>query len=182
MKKLNIITLVILSVSLCACGNTTKKEETEPEVVTVDTQQKETYEAASTEVEFNDPKIATAYQEYINLKTALVNTDAQKTAKVAMELMTAFANLGVSDEAMTAAQTMAESGDVEAQRKAFVVVTEAVEQMLEGAITSGAVYKQYCPMAFDFEGAFWLSNSKEIYNPYFGDKMLHCGKVDSEIK
>ncbi|MBT7306171.1 MAG: DUF3347 domain-containing protein, partial [Bacteroidetes bacterium] len=26
-----------------------------------------------------------------------------------------------------------------------------------------------------------LSNSKEIRNPFFGDKMLKCGRIDKEI-
>ena len=111
-----------------------------------------------------------------------MNTDAQATAKHASNLMTDFTNIGMEDEDMQATQTIYETEDVEKQRKAFVTVTAAMEKLLEGAIESGVIYKQYCPMAFDFEGAFWLSNSKDIYNPYFGDVMLRCGKVDSEIK
>ena len=57
-----------------------------------------------------------------------------------------------------------------------------MEDILEGAIDSGTVYKQYCPMAFNNTGAYWFSNSKEIFNPYFGEKMLKCGRVEAEIK
>jgi hypothetical protein len=32
-------------------------------------------------------------------------------------------------------------------------------------------------MAFNNTGGFWLSDSKTIRNPYFGDKMLTCGQV-----
>ena len=39
------------------------------------------------------------------------------------------------------------------------------------------MYKQFCPMAFNDQGGYWLSNSKEVRNPYFGDKMLKCGMV-----
>jgi Cu(I)/Ag(I) efflux system membrane fusion protein len=39
------------------------------------------------------------------------------------------------------------------------------------------VYKEYCPMAFDNKGAYWLSESEEIRNPYFGKSMLTCGEV-----
>jgi len=53
--------------------------------------------------------------------------------------------------------------------------------MLKGAVKSGEVYKQYCPMAFDGKGAFWLSSSEEIRNPYYGDKMLKCGRVEETI-
>jgi hypothetical protein len=36
-------------------------------------------------------------------------------------------------------------------------------------------------MAFNNEGAYWLSAEKEVNNPYFGDKMLHCGSVKEEL-
>ncbi|NJN26228.1 MAG: DUF3347 domain-containing protein [Cyclobacteriaceae bacterium] len=36
-------------------------------------------------------------------------------------------------------------------------------------------------MAFNDEGAFWLSKEEEIYNPYFGDKMLKCGRMEEKI-
>jgi Cu(I)/Ag(I) efflux system membrane fusion protein len=35
-------------------------------------------------------------------------------------------------------------------------------------------------MAFD-TGAYWISDSKEIRNPYFGDAMLTCGEVKKEL-
>lgn len=44
-------------------------------------------------------------------------------------------------------------------------------------VAGGAVYKQYCPMAFNNDGASWLSAESVIRNPYFGSKMLNCGKI-----
>ena len=32
------------------------------------------------------------------------------------------------------------------------------------------------------KGAIWLSETKEIKNPYLGGKMLTCGEVQEEIK
>jgi hypothetical protein len=37
-------------------------------------------------------------------------------------------------------------------------------------------------MVEDNKGAYWLSESEEINNPYFGDKMLRCGEVKKIIK
>ena len=37
-------------------------------------------------------------------------------------------------------------------------------------------------MANDKKGAFWISESKEIKNPYLGKKMPTCGEVKEEIK
>ncbi|MEL6534379.1 MAG: efflux RND transporter periplasmic adaptor subunit [Bacteroidota bacterium] len=45
-----------------------------------------------------------------------------------------------------------------------------------------AVYYQYCPMALEDQGAYWLSKEKEIRNPYFGDAMLACGEVREYVE
>lgn len=47
---------------------------------------------------------------------------------------------------------------------------------------SDALYVQYCPMFEGDKGGSWLSISKDIKNPYFGDMMLSCGEVKKEIK
>jgi Cu(I)/Ag(I) efflux system membrane fusion protein len=44
------------------------------------------------------------------------------------------------------------------------------------------LYHQYCPMAMNEKGAWWLSASTEIENPYFGSKMLTCGEVVDTLK
>ena len=79
------------------------------------------------------------------------------------------------------AQTIANADGIENQRKALPDLTASVERLLDNAITSGAIYKQYCPMAFNNTGAYWLSSEKEIRNPYFGDAMLSCGSVKETI-
>ncbi|MEX1192572.1 MAG: efflux RND transporter periplasmic adaptor subunit [Brumimicrobium sp.] len=44
------------------------------------------------------------------------------------------------------------------------------------------IYLQYCPMVNDDQGAKWLSKEKEIFNPYFGEKMLKCGETKKTIE
>jgi hypothetical protein len=36
-------------------------------------------------------------------------------------------------------------------------------------------------MAADGKGASWLSDKREVRNPYYGDKMLTCGSVKESI-
>lgn len=43
------------------------------------------------------------------------------------------------------------------------------------------LYATFCPMAFDGKGAYWISEDKEIRNPYYGDKMLKCGKIEEVL-
>jgi len=45
--------------------------------------------------------------------------------------------------------------------------------------TENTLYQQFCPM-YD-GGSAWLSMNEEIRNPYYGSKMLKCGKVQKEI-
>ena len=181
MKKNIFLTILLVVITLASCADNKKK--TEPEIKTVDTKaESETYTAAKTDAEFKDEKKAAIFNEYVKLKTALVNTNAKKASQEASNLMTAFANVGVENVALEAAQNIVESDDIKEQRTAFVSVTTEVEKMMEDALSSGTIYKQYCPMAFNNKGAYWLSESKDIMNPYFGDKMLKCGRVDVEIK
>lgn len=44
------------------------------------------------------------------------------------------------------------------------------------------LFIQYCSMANDDKGAYWMSISKEIKNPYFGKAMLKCGETKKTIK
>jgi hypothetical protein len=44
------------------------------------------------------------------------------------------------------------------------------------------IYVDDCPMYNDNKGAIWLSETKEIKNPYFGKDMNICGSVKEELK
>jgi len=53
--------------------------------------------------------------------------------------------------------------------------------LVKGKLSSGNIYKDFCPMALD-GGAYWLSSEKNILNPYYGDKMLKCGTVKEVLQ
>ena len=68
--------------------------------------------------------------------------------------------------------------DIAELRKHFEQVSTEVIFLTENyGVNQDLVYKDYCPMAFNNKGAFWLSETKEITNPYFGASMLACGEV-----
>ena len=135
------------------------------------------YEDQTMNAEFKDENAAAAYELYVEIKDALVNTDAETTQTMAQELSEAEA----SEKVTAAAKKIASSADVNKQRVAFSDLTVAMEKQLEGALASGEIYKQYCPMAFEGKGDYWFSNSKDIFNPYYGDKMLNGGRVEATI-
>jgi membrane fusion protein, copper/silver efflux system len=72
--------------------------------------------------------------------------------------------------------------DIEEQRKHFENLSDALIESAElFGLTIDMVYVQFCPMAFDDKGAYWLSESDKILNPYFGDMMLTCGEIIKKI-
>ena len=138
---------------------------------------------------------APALTAYYNVKDALVSTDAAKAKTSAAELVAALdkvnaANLSATDKkAMATAKTKAadisKSTDVDTQREAFeglstsmIALAKATKPAKRGAAPT---YVQVCPMAAEGKGASWLSSTREVRNPYYGDKMLKCGSVKEEI-
>jgi len=47
--------------------------------------------------------------------------------------------------------------------------------------SSTNLYVIHCPMANNYKGGDWLSRTKDVYNPYFGSKMLKCGVLKKEF-
>lgn len=180
MKNISLVLFAVISLTIVSCKDNAKQSE--PEVVTVDNTEVEAYEIAETEAEFNDPKVETIFEQYLNVEAALVNTDATKTASESAKLEILLKEMNAEEAAQTAVSAMASSEDIKVQRQNFEALSSGVEAMLKGSLKSGTLYKQYCPMAFNNKGAYWISSSKDILNPYFGDKMLKCGRVDAELK
>jgi len=128
-------------------------------------------------LEFSDENMANAYQHYEHIKNDLVGSnpgDAQKGAEMLKEVLEKIEGSGT---ALAASQKIASSDSLKAQRKAFSALSNEMQTLLKGKITSGKLYKDFCPMALNGDGAYWLSSIKDIRNPYYGAQMLSCGKV-----
>lgn len=178
--SLTFLTIAVLTATACKDTkneNTLQKEvQTEMQGTTQDEQQDKTI---AMKAEFKDATTANAFQHYIHLKTALVNSDPAAVQNGAGMLSNSFEN---DNKIKETAKAIAATEDLEKQRELFSTLTAQLEGMLKGALASGELYKQYCPMAFNNTGGYWFSDKKEIRNPYFGDKMLKCGSVKEIIK
>ena len=79
-------------------------------------------------------------------------------------------------------EAISDASTIDVQRERFANFSQALYESIKSfGITGEEAYYQYCPMANDNQGAYWLSDSKEIRNPYFGDKMLTCGSVKETL-
>ena len=141
-------------------------------------------------------QIANLADAYLQLKDALVATDPKLASEMSKEVLTKLSSVNmtlIKDDAhlfwmdqLAAMQAHGEkisaSDEVEEQRKQFDFLSQAlIKSVKVFGIPTDTYYVQHCPMAFDNEGADWLSGEEEILNPYFGDQMLKCGIVEETI-
>ena len=164
---------IALALFLAACSNSSQQESSTQDQATSEAKKKPSAEEQS---------LDQVVDQYLLLKDALVASnpeEAQTKATSMLEVIDATNMMGVQQSA----KQIAAATDLKTQRAYFdslsIYVYEHLEEQNEGEKT---IYKQYCPMAFDNRGAFWLSNAQEIRNPYFGDQMMNCGRVEETIE
>ena len=142
-------------------------------------------------------QLAAVLDPYLALKNALVASNADQAvsaaaqtqellAAVDMTLVKGEAHqqwmdyLGVMQETLS---TIKSNTTLDTQRTAFAPLSKALYQSIQQfGVTGLDAYYQYCPMADNNTGAYWLSELKEINNPYFGEAMLGCGETRETLE
>jgi hypothetical protein len=82
----------------------------------------------------------------------------------------------------SSAVAIAGENNIEGKRRELNMITDALWSLTRTVKFDGQkIYYQFCPMAFNNQGAYWLNNSREIRNPYFGSKMLTCGETADSV-
>mgnify|MGYP003393022212 CR=1 FL=1 len=133
-------------------------------------------------------------ESYLQLKNALV-TDNQKTAADAgKDLLKSFESFDMTQlndaqhkEYMEIAETAKEhaehiiKSDINHQREHFEFLSTDINDLITLVGTNKTLYQVFCPMYNNNKGAIWLSEIKEIKNPFFGSKMIDCGKIQKQI-
>jgi Cu(I)/Ag(I) efflux system membrane fusion protein len=139
--------------------------------------------------------IASITRNYLSLKDALVAGNEGKTAEAAKNIGKQLAGFSATslqeehqdiyasraDKLKQDAEAIAAAANIEEQRAYFVSLSRNLAELNQAFKGDEKLYLQYCPMAFNNKGGYWLSSNEEIRNPYFGDAMLKCGRVDREI-
>ena len=78
------------------------------------------------------------------------------------------------------AQMIEKSKDVEEQRMHFAELSNHVYELVKAFGGGQTLYHDHCPMFNN--GSEWLSESKEIKNPYMSPKMPTCGKLEEVLQ
>jgi hypothetical protein len=69
---------------------------------------------------------------------------------------------------------------IDHQREHFATMSKDMYDMVKAFGAGMTLYHDHCPMYND--GSMWLSETKEIKNPFYGDKMMTCGSVEEMMK
>ena len=140
----------------------------------------------------NNTKAEAVLADYFILKDALVGDDSKKAAQAGSKLMVSLKAFDVTsynkeqqkelvdiiEDAVENAEHISKS-PIAHQREHFKTLSTDITDMVAITGTKNKLYQQFCPM-YD-KGSAWLSTSNEVKNPYYGSKMLKCGKVQKEI-
>lgn len=135
--------------------------------------------------------------QYYTLKNALVASDVPAARQAAGTFVVTLGQVDMGqldgklhDQWMALlptlksnAEAIQKSRDLEKQRAAFSPLSEhVIEAVKVFGIQHEVAYIQSCPMALNDQGAFWLSEIKDIRNPYFGEAMLTCGETEETYR
>lgn len=191
--KTILLGLTITLASLTAC-NSNEKETNVTTTQAIDSSQLTT--DTSNTLPGQQAMTAALVRHYLDLKNALTNDNSRDAATAASQMMDAIENTGVEsfsadqkkvyddvkDEIKDHAKHISSQGvNIQHQREHFDMLTTDLYDLLKVSKPGQTLYFTHCPMFNDNKGANWLSEVKEINNPYYGEKMRDCGVIKEEI-
>lgn len=205
-KCLKTLPLTIFVTVLAACSGN-NREAAVTDTLTRDEAEKHTHPADITRTEEGKPEftvdevfqqqLSEVFDQYIELKDALVESDPEKVQREAAEagqslekvngqLVEGAANTDWTvyrDELSRELNNIRQSDEIGRQREHFSKLSYSLYKSIKAFGLGGSTaYYDFCPMAFNDKGAYWLSDEEAIRNPYFGDEMLSCGSIEETLR
>lgn len=186
--RLIILGIAIATSSFTSCGNNNSSKQD------VTTGKDTTHTEQSNQVVQKDSaSIQNVIAEYLKMKNALVADKSNEAADAAKSLKEALDNMGAGKMTASEQKAFADLGDdtkehaehigsnggnIKHQREHFQMLSKNIYDLVKAFGATQTLYKDYCPMA----KAIWLSETKPIKNPYYGNAMLTCGSVQETIQ
>ena len=136
--------------------------------------------------------------EYLKIKDAFFASDAQEVDKYVKSMKSALENVDMKllegKEHIAwmdllkminfSLDKIQKGKNIDEKRVGFRTLSDHITTAIEkfGVKSDKTLYLEFCPMADDNKGAYWISTQKEIKNPYFGEQMPTCGEVKKTYK
>ena len=170
-------------------SNTTMEGETDHTKMENDSDHTDMNQRITTTDAFKG-QLEQVFNAYIKLKDAFVGDDSSTASTSAKTLLNAMKKVDmkqltdheahnhwmtISKEITESATSISKISDIEKQRGHFKHLSAHLSKSVKLFGVNQRVYEQFCPMADNNKGAYWLSLKEKIQNPYYGSKMLGCG-------
>ena len=193
MKKI-LFGIAITAISFAACNTGNNKANKNSNTGNDTTQSKPQANPAETNV---TSPISEVINGYLHIKNALTDDNGNDAANGGKEMVAAIGKLDktsftgqqkkvykdVADDVKENAEHIGDNaGKIDHQREHFDMLSQDMYELVKAFSGGQTLYQDYCPMYNNNKGATWLSETKEIKNPYLGKKMPTCGSVKEEIK
>lgn len=157
--------------------------------------------SAETETKMSEPAtsdnaVSDLLDGYLKIKNALVADNDKDAATAGSEMTKAFENFDktsltpeqtkvyndIEEDAKEHAEHIgANAGNIEHQREHFETLSQEMYDLVKSVGAGQKLFLTHCPMYNKNKGANWLSQTKEIQNPYLGQAMSTCGSVKEEL-
>lgn len=141
-------------------------------------------------------QMALAFEFYQDMTQALYLENASEADKAAQDMALAVLEVPTEDlrdhgleawhqHAKLYERVLKEfrhESTISAKRSYFAHISEIVYCTVKSfglGATLSNVY--FCPMALDGKGAFWLTESNNVQNPYFGETMENCVELSETL-
>jgi len=134
---------------------------------------------------------------YLQMKNAFTSDNDKDAAAAGDAMVQAFGKFDkasltpeqsrvytdIEDDAKEHAEHIGKNaGNIKHQREHFEMLSKDVYQLVKTFGSGQELYYDHCPMYNNNKGADWISETKEIKNPYLGKTMPGCGIVKEQIK
>jgi hypothetical protein len=195
-----ILGLMIAATYLTGCNGNNKSTENQKRNETLQiksTVNKASVLASSVGDAKNTISIKEILNAYLQMKNAFTEDNSTGAATAGKELQTAFKNFDktiltevqkktfedVEADAIEHAEHIgANGGNIEHQREHFELLSKDIYDLVKAFGGGQVLYRDFDSMYNKGKGAYWVSETKEIKNPYMGKAMLTSGSVIEEIK
>lgn len=203
MKNLIIASAIVLaSISIVACNNTNKSSSSSTgKDTTASTTNPPASAVAAPSKSGVDPKTSASVKEmvgnYLKVKNALTKDNSSDAATAGKALSDGFVKLDksvltqdqkksftdIADDAKEMAEHIGmNGGKLPHQREHFDMLSKDMYDLVRLFGAGQPLFLDHCPMYNNKKGADWLSETKEIKNPYMGANMTTCGNIKEELK
>lgn len=190
-----ILTTVFFSLTAVSCKNAQEQEQKDEYTVMNHDHRSQDTKARMIETSAEkNPATTPVIDAYLQIKNGLVAGDKDAAAEGGSALAAAFSDFDVTKlsgdthsqymEIMESAKEHGEhiaKSDINHQREHFEALSTDMNDLIALLGTDKILYHDFCPMANNDKGAYWISETEEIKNPYFGSEMMNCGSVKKQI-